>query len=282
MLSIPMSEIYVDESFNSRDKITIPQIVELAKSIATHGQKIPVILRPSKKEGFKYDLIAGFRRFRSLQYNNMSTIMADIRYDLESDDEAIKMNLIENLERTALTRAEEAKWVAHYTAKGYSIQAISDELGKTKSWVETRAKFVTLQPDVRQVASDFKFTDTQIANLYRIKDVEKRYELLRKYKSARQKNKQFDSEDIKKLLKDRRVRIERKRVGKKGTPLSRDAIFEMSELIQDQYGFNAISLAMNYCAGDYNRMEFLHHLKTFKPEFVIPDEEEVDEASILG
>jgi len=66
-VQMPMSDIYVDEDFNCRKRITPIDVVDLAKDIKKNGLLQPVIVSIQSDEqqaenGKSYRLIAGFRR----------------------------------------------------------------------------------------------------------------------------------------------------------------------------------------------------------------------------
>jgi len=82
---------------------------ELAESIKAQGVVQPIVARPiSKKDGVqRYEIIAGERRWRAAQMAGLADIPAVIR-DV-SDESAIAMALIENIQREDLNPLEEAR-----------------------------------------------------------------------------------------------------------------------------------------------------------------------------
>src|SRR5215472_6911416 len=77
---------------------------ELANSIREHGVVQPIIVRPLD-DGF-FQLIAGERRWRAAQRAGLSRISAVLRE--ASEDAALELALIENLQREDLNPMEEA------------------------------------------------------------------------------------------------------------------------------------------------------------------------------
>jgi len=82
---------------------------ELAESIKQQGIVQPIVVRPISKKGDTqhYEIIAGERRWRAAQMAGLADIPAIVR-DV-SDDSAIAMALIENIQRENLNPLEEAR-----------------------------------------------------------------------------------------------------------------------------------------------------------------------------
>jgi ParB family chromosome partitioning protein len=81
------------------------ELQELADSIRHNGVIQPVVLRKIAPE--RYELIAGERRFRASQIAGLESIPAIIREF--SDEEALAVSLIENIQRKDLNIVEEAQ-----------------------------------------------------------------------------------------------------------------------------------------------------------------------------
>ena len=77
---------------------------ELASSIKSQGLMQPIVIRPIGPQ--KYEIIAGERRWRAAQIAGLDSIPAVIR--TVSDEAAIAMSLIENIQREDLNVIEEA------------------------------------------------------------------------------------------------------------------------------------------------------------------------------
>jgi ParB/RepB/Spo0J family partition protein len=77
----------------------------LAADIKRNGLLQPVIVRPTKEPGV-YDLVSGHRRFAAVKKNEMKTIPAVVRS--MGDEEALLINLTENIQREDLSPGEVA------------------------------------------------------------------------------------------------------------------------------------------------------------------------------
>jgi len=80
----------------------------LTESVRQHGILEPILVRPSEKDGM-YELVAGERRFRAAQEVGLTSIPVVIR-EL-SDEEALQLALVENLQREDLNPLEETEGI---------------------------------------------------------------------------------------------------------------------------------------------------------------------------
>lgn len=81
------------------------KLAELAQSIASTGVVQPVVVRIAKDGRFQ--LIAGERRWLASKLAGKQTIPATVRE--ASDEQAMEMNIVENLQRTDLNPMEQAR-----------------------------------------------------------------------------------------------------------------------------------------------------------------------------
>ena len=81
------------------------QLGELAQSIAATGVVQPVVVR--ELAGGRYQLIMGERRWRASQAAGKTTIPAIVRQ--VSDEQALEMTIVENLQRADLNPMEQAR-----------------------------------------------------------------------------------------------------------------------------------------------------------------------------
>lgn len=139
------SSTHIQELRRSRFK---PEaIAELADSITqTGGVLQPIVVRPNGKG---YEIVAGERRWLATRRARMETIAASVR-EL-SDDQVLEIQLIENLQREGLHELEEAEGYDELKKlKGVTEEVIADMVGKSKSYVQKRAKLLALCPEARQ------------------------------------------------------------------------------------------------------------------------------------
>jgi len=102
-------EIPVDQidsnPFQTRSQVNQEQLAELAASIAANGVVQPVLVRPLASGRFQ--LIAGERRWRASLLAGKTTVPAMLRQ--VSDEQAMEITIVENLQRTDLNPMEQAR-----------------------------------------------------------------------------------------------------------------------------------------------------------------------------
>ncbi|MAZ78059.1 MAG: chromosome partitioning protein ParB [Legionellaceae bacterium] len=118
---------------------------ELAESIKAQGVIQPVVLRPSGKG---YELIAGERRWRAAQIAGLHDIPAIVQEI--SDDAAIAMGLIENIQREDLNPIEEAVALQRLIDEfEMSHLNVAEAIGRSRTSVTNLLRLLKLNPDVR-------------------------------------------------------------------------------------------------------------------------------------
>jgi ParB family transcriptional regulator, chromosome partitioning protein len=101
---IPVGEI--DRSpYQTRTRFDEAQLAELAASVAATGVVQPIVVRPIA--GGRFQLIAGERRWLASQHAGKDTVPAIVRH--ASDEQAMEMTIVENLQRTDLNPMEQAR-----------------------------------------------------------------------------------------------------------------------------------------------------------------------------
>ncbi|MCS6771650.1 MAG: ParB/RepB/Spo0J family partition protein [Kiritimatiellae bacterium] len=128
---------------------------ELAQSIREHGVLQPLLLRRTGPETF--ELIAGERRFRAAQLAGASDVPAII---LDATDQsALEIALIENLQRSDLTLLEEAEGYRALAEKFNLTQdQIAARVGRARSTVANALRLLDLPVFVRQLIAERKLS----------------------------------------------------------------------------------------------------------------------------
>jgi ParB family transcriptional regulator, chromosome partitioning protein len=119
---------------------------ELAESIKAQGVMQPIVVRPIGDD--RYEIIAGERRWRATQLAGLHTIPAVIR-DV-SDEAAIAMALIENIQREDLNPVEEAVALKRLQDEfELTHQEVAEAVGKSRTAVSNILRLLNLCLDVR-------------------------------------------------------------------------------------------------------------------------------------
>ena len=121
---------------------------ELAASIRAHGVMQPIVVRPISSD--KYEIIAGERRWRATQVAGLDFIPAIIKP--VSDEAAIAMSLIENIQRENLNPIEEATALKRLQDEfELTQQEVADAVGKSRATVTNLMRLIGLTIDVRRM-----------------------------------------------------------------------------------------------------------------------------------
>lgn len=121
---------------------------ELASSIRAQGIMQPIVVRTAG--GDRYEIIAGERRWRAAQLAGLDRIPAVIR-DV-TDEAAIAMALIENIQREDLNPMEEALAMARLQQEfELTHQQIADAVGKSRTTITNLLRLISLRDDVQRM-----------------------------------------------------------------------------------------------------------------------------------
>lgn len=164
---IPLAEIYSDSEFNCRGHITPQSVQQLSKEIAKDGLLYAIIVQPFDSPKYKYKIVAGHRRFLACKLLKWQTITCKVRINLTEDD-ARRINYIENMHRLDLNILQQAQGMRHYKDKGMSIEQIAKELVQPRQWVDVRLKLLDLEEDIQVQAAAGLLTQQQILDLWRL------------------------------------------------------------------------------------------------------------------
>ena len=118
---------------------------ELADSIRAQGVMQPIVVRQIGNQ--RYEIIAGEQRWRACQLAGQADIPALVR-DV-SDEAAIAMALIENIQRENLNPIEEAMALRRLqTEFSLSQQDVATAVGKSRSVVANLLRLLSLESEV--------------------------------------------------------------------------------------------------------------------------------------
>ena len=134
--------------YQPRREIEPESLRELADSIIAQGLMQPIVVRRISDQ--RYEIIAGERRWRATQLAGLDSISAVVR-DV-SDQAAIAMALIENIQREDLNPIEEAASLQRLQLEfELTQQEVATAVGKSRSTVANMLRLMTLQEDVRRL-----------------------------------------------------------------------------------------------------------------------------------
>jgi ParB family transcriptional regulator, chromosome partitioning protein len=147
---VPLSAIEPDPH---QPRSTMGDLHELVASIREKGVLEPILVRPRPGEeggpsGILYRIISGERRYRAAQEAGLYEVPA-IEMDV-SDEEALEIALIENLQRKDLTPFEEAEGYRLLAERhSYTHEEIAEAVGKSRTVVTESLSLLQMPPRVR-------------------------------------------------------------------------------------------------------------------------------------
>lgn len=142
-------EILHPSPFNPR--IDFGDIDELAETMANGiGVIQPITVRPLPGVEGEYEIVVGERRFRAAEKAGLKTIPVSIRQ--LSDDEVMRMQVVENLQRRDLSPAEEGRLFKDMQDQfGLSGADIARMIGRVTSYVNTRIQLLELPEEIKKI-----------------------------------------------------------------------------------------------------------------------------------
>ncbi|MCW4152081.1 ParB/RepB/Spo0J family partition protein [Halomonas sp. 18H] len=132
--------------YQPRRDIQPEKLEELADSIRAQGVMQPIVVR--QIEAGRYEIIAGERRWRAAQLAELDVIPAVIR-DV-SDEAALALALIENIQRESLNPVEEAMAMKRLLDEfELTQQQAADAVGRSRAQVANLLRLLSLDPEVQ-------------------------------------------------------------------------------------------------------------------------------------
>ena len=139
-------ELILRGKYQPRGDMDQTSLEELAQSIKAQGVMQPIVVRLIAKN--KYEIIAGERRWRASQLAGLKTIPAMVR-DV-SDEAAVAMALIENIQREDLSPVEEAVALQRLQ-KEFELtqQEVANAVGKSRATVANLLRLIGLPDEIK-------------------------------------------------------------------------------------------------------------------------------------
>ena len=145
MVEVALEDIYPNAT-QPRTYFDETALQELAQSIRNLGVIQPITLR---KDGDKFEIISGERRFRASKIAGLKSVPAYIR--LVNDQELLVMALVENIQREDLDAIEVALTYQRLLDEiGLTQENLSQRVGKERSTITNSIRLLRLSPDIQQ------------------------------------------------------------------------------------------------------------------------------------
>jgi ParB family chromosome partitioning protein len=161
---IPLSAIEPDPK---QPRSAMGDLEDLVASIRAKGVLEPILVRPRPQTveellvGPAYRIISGERRYRAAQEAGLYEVPA-IEMDV-SEEEALEIALIENLQRKDLTAFEEAEGFRMLAeSHGYTHEEIAEAVGKARTVVTESLSLLQMTPRVRDTVQALGITSKSL------------------------------------------------------------------------------------------------------------------------
>jgi len=144
VLQLPLDQVERSAK-QPRKRFDEARLQELAASIREHGIVEPILVR---RDGPRYRIVAGERRWRAAQRAGLREIPAIVRE--ATDREAFELALVENLQRADLNAIEEAEAFDVLSREhGLTQEQVAERVGKERSTVANALRLLRLPAEVR-------------------------------------------------------------------------------------------------------------------------------------
>ena len=134
----------------TREIFSKEKLNELARSIEAHGFVQPIVVR---KQGSRFQIIAGERRWRAAQLLGLAKIPVLVRP--MADEKIMEAALIENVQRENLNPMEEAKAYDRLANEfGLTQEEVAKRTGKDRSTVSNLLRLLNLSSFVQNLVRE--------------------------------------------------------------------------------------------------------------------------------
>ena len=151
-----------------RKDFSTDELNSLASSIKETGIIQPILVR---KKNDIYEIVAGERRWRAAQIAKIHEVPVLIK-EL-TDEEVVKISIIENIQRVDLNPIEEAnsykKLIQDF---GYTQGKVSESLGKSRSYIANSLRLLSLPESIIMFLKEGKLTSGHARALVGLKNSE--------------------------------------------------------------------------------------------------------------
>jgi ParB family chromosome partitioning protein len=143
---LPVSDL-IPNKYQPRKNFDEATLNDLTNSIKERGMIQPIIIRKSKSENSKFEIIAGERRWLAAQRAGIHNVPVVIT---EADDlKSLEFAIVENVQRHDLNPLEEAQGYKRLIDEfSYDQEKVSKFIGKSRSYITNSLRILTLPNDV--------------------------------------------------------------------------------------------------------------------------------------
>ena len=171
-IEIAVSDI-IPNPLQPRKTFDADKLAELTESIKEHGVIQPLIVR---KNGAKYEIVAGERRWRAAKTAKLKTVPVIVReYD---NAKMAEIALVENIQRHDLNAIEEAEGIKRLMNEfGFNQEQAAKKIGRSRTAVTNILRLLNLPASVREAVSRETLTMGQVRPLLSLENAQEQEKL---------------------------------------------------------------------------------------------------------
>ena len=153
---LPISDL-VPNKYQPRKIFDEASLEDLTNSIKERGMIQPIIVRKSRDDQSKFEIIAGERRWLAAQRVGLHNVPVVIT---EADDlKSLEFAIVENVQRHDLNPLEEAQGYKRLIDEySYDQEKVSKFIGKSRSYIANSLRILTLPNDVIKLIESQKLS----------------------------------------------------------------------------------------------------------------------------
>ena len=147
----------VPNKYQPRKNFDEENLKDLSKSIKERGVIQPIIVRESKSDSSKYEIIAGERRWLAARKAGLHEIPVVVT---EADDlKSLEFAIVENVQRHDLNPLEEAQGYKRLIDEfSYDQEKVSKFIGKSRSYIANSLRLLNLPFEVLKFVEEKKLS----------------------------------------------------------------------------------------------------------------------------
>jgi ParB family chromosome partitioning protein len=147
----------IPNKFQPRKIFDENNLIDLTNSIKERGILQPIIVRKSKENKSKFEIIAGERRWLAAQRAGLHNVPVVIT---EANDlKSLEFAIVENVQRHDLNALEEAQGYKRLIDEfSYDQEKVSKFIGKSRSHITNSLRLLTLPSEVVNLIQEQKLT----------------------------------------------------------------------------------------------------------------------------
>ena len=153
---LPVSDL-IPNKYQPRKNFDEKHLEDLTNSIKERGMIQPIIVRKSNDDDFKFEIIAGERRWLAAQRAGLHEVPIVV---IEADDKkALEFGIVENVQRHDLNAIEEAEGYKRLIDEfSYDQEQVAKFIGKSRSHITNCLRLLSLPVELIEFVKDNKIS----------------------------------------------------------------------------------------------------------------------------